>query len=378
MNYMRTHGLWRIVTENDSYGEMEAVKIGVGWEGDGVILYRATQEELDDFKERGVAVVLLSSEGPGAGVSRVLPDNLAAGRMAAKHLLSLGVKHFAYLARGETFYKEQEFAPGIRLYARERLAGFKSGLEAASYEPQVHYLPGYPLWKEDTWREIEQTVGEFLSSLPSTTGLFVADDPLAAVVLRAASKVGIEVPRDLAVLGFGDDPNYCHASLPALSSIAYPAREVGYCAAEELDRLLGSEERGAQSSRIPVEGIRKRESTDFIAIDDEETAKLVYWIRLHAPHEPVQVNDLEDQSKYSLSSIKAKFRKYLGRSPKDEIKRVRLEHLQYLLKDATVSFTEVADMMQFSSAHEMSRFFLREKGERPSAYRERYRKAVKE
>lgn len=72
---MRNHGHWRIETLNDSYGEMEKVEITTGWQGDGLILYRATEQELADFKKRGIAVVLLSTEGSDAGYPRVLPDN---------------------------------------------------------------------------------------------------------------------------------------------------------------------------------------------------------------------------------------------------------------------------------------------------------------
>ena len=373
MDYMRVHGLWRIVTENNSYGEMESVKIGLGWKGDGLILYRATQGELEDFKARGIAVVLLSTEGPDAGFPRVLPDNIAAGEVAARHFLGLGLKSFAYLARGETFYIEEEFAPGIRIYARERLSGFKRGLEIADFLPNVYYLPGYPLWNDDTWKEIEATVAAYLATLPKSTGLFVADDALAAVVLRAAASIGRDIPNDIAVLGFGDDPHYCHASLPALSTIPYPARDVGYLAAEVLTQQMLEDGAEQLSQRITVEKIIQRESTDFVSLEDEETARLVRWIRLNATCEPIQVSDLEGQSKYSLSSIKARFKKHLGRSPKDEIKRVRMEHLRHLLQESRLSFGEISDAMKFSSAHEMSRFFLRETGERPTTFRERNR-----
>jgi LacI family transcriptional regulator len=242
--FMRNHGHWRIETLNDSYGEMEKVEITTGWQGDGLILYRATDEELADFKKRGIAVVLLSTEGPDAGYPRVLPDNAAAGRAAAKHLMGIGHDAFAYLARGETLYKEAEFISGQRVYARERLAGYKEALAENDFEPRVHMLPGLPLWKKDTWKKMERAVEEFLTELPSPAGLFVVDDALASVALRVAERTDIAVPQSLSVLGFGDDVNYCHASLPTLSSIPYPAQAVGYRAAKELARQIAGEETG--------------------------------------------------------------------------------------------------------------------------------------
>ena len=385
--FMRNHGHWRIETLNDSYGEMEKVEITTGWQGDGLILYRATDEELADFKKRGIAVVLLSTEGPDAGYPRVLPDNAAAGRAAAKHLMGIGHDSFAYLARGETLYKEAEFISGQRVYARERLAGYKAALAENGFQPRVHMLPGLPLWKKDTWKKMERAVQGFLTELPSPTGLFVVDDALASVALRVAERTDVAVPQSLSVLGFGDDVNYCHASLPTLSSIPYPAQAVGYRAAKELARQLAGEETGdrgqgtgdrgqetgdqGEKIRIALDTVHRRESTDFLAIDDAETALLVRWIRRTAPGTAIRIEDLLEQTSYSHSAVKMKFSQHLGHSPKKEISRARLAHLEFLLGDPSLSLAEIASMMQFSSTHELGRFFMRETGERPGAYRER-------
>ena len=374
MDYMRAHGLWRIETENDSYGEMEKVEMTIGWEGQGLILYRATKEELADFKKRGIAVVLLSTEGPDEGYPRVLPDNIAAGHAAASHLLGLGLKSFAYLARGETLYNKEQFISGNRIYSRERMKGFKEHLANAGYEPHVHLLPGFPLWKKDTWKRIEKVVEKFLVELPQPTGLFAADDALAAVVLRVAERLNITVPQELSVIGFGDDVNYCHASLPALTSIPYPARAVGYRASQELEQQMNGNAPSKTKVRMPLDPVHSRESTDFIAIDDEETARLVHWIRKTAPRQAIRVDDLIAQTTYSSSTVKAKFRKHLGHSPKKEIARVRVAHLQYLLSDLSISLNKISELMQFSSPHELGRFLLRETGERPTTYRDKMRK----
>ncbi|NWK56466.1 substrate-binding domain-containing protein [Verrucomicrobiaceae bacterium N1E253] len=370
VDYMRLNGPWRLVTENDSYGEMESVQIGEGWQGDGLLLYRATEAELKDFRERGVAVVLLSTEGPDMGFPRVVPDNELVGRHAAEHLMGVGLQSFAYVGRGETMYLEEEFAPGQRVYPRERLAGFSATLATAGHEAMTHYLPGVPLWKKGSWRKVEDQVAGFLSELPLPFGLFAVDDALGAVSIRAARRLGLRVPEDIAVLGFGDDLNYCHITEPAMTSIPYPARKAGLLAAEYLARQMRGEVLDGEVRRVAVDHAIARESTGFLAIEDEETAKLVRWIRLRAKYENIQVTDLEQQTNYSLSSIKSRFKKYLGHSPKEEITRVRLGHLKHLLSDESLSLNEIAYAMRFSSPHEMSRFFVRGTGVRPSAFRD--------
>ncbi|MCW1884784.1 HAD-IA family hydrolase [Luteolibacter flavescens] len=366
---MRQHETWRIATENDSYGEMEAVKIDEHWHGDGLVLFRATERELASYRERGTAVVLTSTEGPDLGYPRVVPDNHEIGRLAAHHLIECQLPHFAFLARGETFYREEQYAPGLRVYARQRLKGFRAGLQEYRHEPVVHYLRGRPLWESHGWREVQTEVMAFLESLPEPCGLFVADDSLAAVVLRAADMLGRQVPEQLAVIGYGDDAAYCFATFPALSSIEHPAREIGRQAAELLRRQMAGEAVEPGSLIVPVSRVITRESSDMLAITDPDIRELVRYIRLRAPHEAVRVAELTDLTPLSMTTIKERFAAALGHGPKEEIQRVRARHLKHLLGDLSLTLAEIARRMQFGSAHELSRFFLAETGQRPSDFR---------
>lgn len=369
VDFMREQEPWRLATENDSYGEMEAVKIDRDWRGDGLILFRATEDELAEYRRRGQAVVLTSTEGPDLGFPRVVPDNQQIGRVAAEHLIECSVPNFAFLARGETFYREEQFAPGLRRYARERLGGFRAKLAEYAIEPSVHYLKGRPLWKDQTWREVETEVMAFLDLLPRPCGLFVVDDSLGAVVLHAADRLGIRVPGELAVIGFGDDPGYCFATFPALSSIAYPGREIGKQAAAILWEQMNGGAVAPARTEVAVQTVVARESSDTLAIEDTEIRDLVRFIRRRAPHEALRVAELADRSTLSMTTIKARFATVLGHGPKQEIQRVRLRHLKHLLMDHGLSLAEIARRMQFGTAHELSRFFLGETGQRPTDFR---------
>lgn len=371
VDYMREQGSWRLVTENDSVGEMEAVRLDGDWEGDGLIAFRATQEELQQHREAGRAVVLLSTEGVDLGFPRVVPDNKQVGELAAEHLIECSHEHFAFLARGETFYREAEFVSGVRVYARERLRGFRDKLREYQRDPQVHYLMGRPLWEQETWREVQAEVMAFLDALPQPCGLFVADDSLGAVVLRAADELGRQVPEELAVLSFGDDPSYCFSCFPALSAIPYPVRRMGYLAAELLAGQMVKRDLNYGVTRVPVTKISERESSDMLAIPDVEIAELVRWVRRRAQRDPIRVSELVGHSELSLTTIKERFAEYLGHGPKQEIMRVRLNHLEHVLRQTELPLSKIAKSMGFPSAHELSRFFLREKGERPTSYRQR-------
>lgn len=369
VEFMRGHEVWRIVTENDSYGEMEAVKIDAGWRGDGAILFRADEKELEAYRARGMAVVLTSTEGPDLGYPRVVPDNHEIGAMAARHFIEGNFSQIAFLARGETFYREAQFAPGQRVYARERLKGFRAELQRYQIEPEVHYLSGQPLWKKHGWRAIQAEVMEFLSGLPRLCGLFVVDDSLGAVVLRAADQLGIAVPDDLAVIGYGDDQAYCFSTFPALSSIVHPARAVGALAAELLWRQLKSEPDVSGVHVIPVSEVVPRESSDTLAVEDMAVREALAWIRRRAPHDTLRVTEVAERAGCSVTTLKERFARELGISPKKEIQRVRLRHLEHLLGHGATPLVEIARTMGFGSAHELGRFFRAATGMSPGNFR---------
>jgi len=371
VDFMREHEMWRLATENDSYGEMEPVRLDGHWEGNGLILFRATGEELEAHRRAGRAVVLTSSEGPDLGFPRVVPDNEQVGRLAAEHLIECNFDEFAFLGRGETYYREEKFASGIRRYSRERFRGFRDRVGEFQHEPVTHYLRGRPLWKKETWRGVLREVREFLERLPAPCGLFVADDSLGAVVLRAADEIGRRVPDELAVIGFGDDIAYCHATFPPLSSIRFPSRKAGYESARMLWRQMNGEAVGNEVVRVPVGEMVARESSDTLAIDDPEIRRMVGWIRRRAPYDALRVADLAKSSRLSMTTIKQRFARTLGHGPKEEIKRVRLAHLRHLLRHTELTLDEIAKQMSFPTGHEVSRFFLTETGERPTPWRKR-------
>ena len=72
-----------------------------------------------------------------------------------------------------------------------------------------------------------------LKRKPRTTAIFAGNDEMAAGVLHAARREGIEVPKELSVIGF-DDFQIASRVWPPLTTIRQPTREIGRMAAEKL------------------------------------------------------------------------------------------------------------------------------------------------
>ncbi len=364
LDYMRLHGRWELVTENDAFGELQPVRLDQNWTGAGLITFRMTAEEAAAWRRRGLAVVNISSEGGSHGFPRVLPDNAQVGRRAAEHLASLGLRDFAFVGRAASQYNVASWISGPRRYARERWQGFTVALAERGIVAREFFLPAHPLWKDTAWKAIRHELATFLGGLPKPCGVFAADDPLAVAVRQASVEGGRSVPDDLPLLGFGNDPVYCHGTTPALTSIDYPGREIGFRAA----RLLGEQLAGRPATDIeetvPVGVVVARESTDFLAFDDPEVARLVRWIRLNALADAIQVSDVLAQTTLSLTVLKSRFQEALGHGPKREIMETRIRHLEYLLQTTDLPLEKIAKSMRFPSVESMSRFLFRETGKR--------------
>ena len=204
-------------------------ELSVGGRLDGLLCVSLipSEAELDRFDAAGVPVVLVDAEHPR--LSGVSIDDVEGGRLAAGHLLALGHRRIAYVG-------DDEANPfGFTSSARRRI-GAAAALGAAGLELVVRRGPH--------GREQARALAEELLRLPAPpTAIFAASDQQALGVLEAAEAAGLDVPRDLSVVGF-DDVEL--ARYVGLTTIAQPLEESGMRGARLLLRALEGAPRTAQ------------------------------------------------------------------------------------------------------------------------------------
>jgi LacI family transcriptional regulator len=116
-------------------------------------------------------------------------------------------------------------------------------------------------------------------------------------------------------------------------------------------------------------GIKCRQSTDLLAIEDPEVAKAVRFIREHAS-EGIRVDDVLDQVALSRRALEKRFRTAVGRPPHMEIRRAQLERVKELLVGSDFKLEKIAEMTGFSSAQYLAGLFHRVVKMTPGAYRQ--------
>lgn len=361
VDFTRRNEIWQIQTLVDSTNEMAPVVIDENWEGDGLILFRFSQEEVKSFKDRNIPVVNLSAECTGNGYPSVIPDNPEIGKQAAQHLLTLGLKNFSF------------WGDPSRKYSNRRGKAFENEIRIAGFKCiNVQLEPDQFPW-EGRWVKLRERIIEELNRLPKPIGLFAKDDLLGSNIIRICNEVGIMVPEEIAVMGTNADEVFCQISTPPLSSVAYPGERIGFEAAKLLSNMMRREAIQDDYMRtIPIREIVARESTNTFAINDPIITEAVQYIRSVAPIYPVHVSEIAARSPLSLSGFNKHFVQCLGHTPKEEIKRARLAKVRVMLRNTQKKISLIAQEMKFESPEELSRFFKRETGQTPKEYRAQF------
>ncbi len=177
-------------------------------------------------------------EYPHQTISSVEIDDISGGRMAAEYLIKKGHSRIAFL--GDTDLPEYAIHP-ISL----RLTGFRQGLRQAGIPLPDEFVRSTPYTQEQT----RQAAAELLSLPEPPTAVFAATDFQAIGVLKAARQLNIQVPGQLAVLGF-DDLDI--AEYTDLSTIRQHLDESGRLAVEILLSQIKDPARPPRHVNIPL------------------------------------------------------------------------------------------------------------------------------
>jgi DNA-binding LacI/PurR family transcriptional regulator len=206
-----------------------------------------------------------------------------------------------------------------------------------------------------------------LRKLPRPAAVWCGDDILARRVCELADAMGLKVPEDLAVLGFGDFRS-AECGNPRLSSIPLPGSQIGYHAFALLDGMLAGEATPPPFSAVAPPPVVVRESTST-AVSGDPLDQARAFIAAHA-HEGVTVKEVASVAGLSPQSLHARFLKRFGRSPGEEIRGVRLAAAKHHLQDPRLSISRIAGLCGFNQQSKFSNFFRRETGVSPRAWRE--------
>lgn len=300
----------------------------------------------------GLPAVDISPAGPRARFAQVATDELAVGRLAAAHLLSLGLPHFGFFG-ARSHYSSLLRGEGFEQMIRA------TGLSCHAFvDPNAESKPG--------------ALERWINGLPKPIGILASTDSRALQVLAVCRKTGIPVPGSVAVLGVDNDDVFCELANPPLSSIALGTQRIGYEAARMLDGLMGGVKPAQRRLLVPPAGVVPRRSSDLPGILDADVAAAVRYISLHV-QDHLQVADVLREIPMSRRALDQRFLKALGRTPAAEIHRAQVEVAKQVLAETDEPMAGVALAAGFHNAKQFSAIFHSDTRLTPTAYRRRFR-----
>lgn len=209
-----------LLCEAGDEGASRHLEALVGRQIDGVIIDAAGAASFPHALLDGLPTVLIDE--PSDILPGVASDALAAGRLAAEHLLSLGHRRLGFAG------------PASDTWAfRMRERGFVQALRAA----------GVRLASDDVRRAPPTATGgfsamrELLALHYAPTAVFFANDMMALGALKACAAQGVDVPKAMSIVGC-DDIETARLVTPELTTVTMRPRELGARAARALLRIL--------------------------------------------------------------------------------------------------------------------------------------------
>jgi LacI family transcriptional regulator len=194
-------------------------------------------------------------------------------------------------------------------------------------------------------------------------------DIKAQKILDVCRELDIAVPEEVAVIGVDNDELLCGLADPPLTSVICNTRRTGFEAASLLDRLMSGEKVGSEPILVKPIGIADRQSTDILAIEDREVAIAVRFIRENA-WKGINVNDVLREVPLSRRVLENRFLKILGRTPHEEITRLKIDRVKQLLTETDLPLTEIARRTGYRHDYYLSVAFKKSVGVPPRIFRQ--------
>lgn len=188
----------------------------------GILITPVDQDiaKLDVLPRHGIPVVLVDRAAGGDWCS-VGVDDVEGGELAAAHLYEQGHERIAFVG-----------GPMTTVQVADRLQGTRKAQRAAKRPADaVTVLETAGLNIAEGRRAAERLVGLPKSRRP--TAAFCANDLVALGLLQQMTQLGVQVPDDLAIVGY-DDIEFAGAATVPLSSVRQPRQLLGRMAAELL------------------------------------------------------------------------------------------------------------------------------------------------
>ncbi|MBY0064160.1 MULTISPECIES: LacI family DNA-binding transcriptional regulator [Priestia] len=195
---------------------------------DGAIIQGIKKEDpyLKEVVESDIPCVLVDIPVHSNSVGYVTTDNALGAKKAVEHLAGLGHQHIGMINGHEDAFVSQERLNGYREALKECGLSFRSEwVVSGNFEE----------------KKAEKAACELLNRHKEVTAIFCASDLMALGALKACKELGLDVPKDISIVGY-DNIVLASYSSPNLTTVGQEVYQIGYEAADLLIEMLEGKE----------------------------------------------------------------------------------------------------------------------------------------
>ncbi len=193
-------------------------------------------EHFKPFTEKGVPVLFFDRVEQDGNNTVVIIDNARCGYIATVHLLEQGCKRIAHVTSS---LKRNVYS--------QRHKGYMDAL----FDYNIPYDESLVLINDLSEKAGVESALKILKMKELPDGIFITNDFVAAVCMRTLKEFGVNIPQDIAIVGFNNDA-IGKLIEPALTTINYPGIDMGEIAARNLINHLKGISQIQQTNTIIV------------------------------------------------------------------------------------------------------------------------------
>ncbi|MDD5115874.1 MAG: LacI family DNA-binding transcriptional regulator [Candidatus Omnitrophica bacterium] len=203
--------------------------------------------QLEDSLEKGIPTVVINYYAEDLEVSCIAVDNCGGAEGAVNYLIELGHRKIAHIT-GDVLTQA----------AAKRLEGYKLALQKNGIKLKEEYI-----FHTDYSRGQARSAAEnLLKASDPATAVFVASDSMALEVMAVARELGRDIPRDLSIVGFDDNPSGLYGPV-ALTTVRQPLIRMAEESVKELNRLIALKKNAPKKILLPAELVIRESCKPF-------------------------------------------------------------------------------------------------------------------
>ena len=347
-NFSKNHPDWyfRVVSPDG-----EGIDVLRKWDPDGLIVMLNRKELVPKLASLCRPIITVCNLPGGSDIFLVQSDDEIVGRLAAEHLLERNAAMYGYvgLARGEWVeVRGKAFMGAIK----------RTGSSCLLFDPMG----------QEANHSYIASLGKWLIDSPKPLAILACNDECGRLVVETARNVGLLIPEDVAVLGVDNDEPLSSLVWPGLSSVVLATDHIGQHSASMLHKILNGQPPPKKQLYISPLGVAVRGSTSELALSDPILSRVLTAIN-EGVGQPLSVSDLVKLVPMSRISLERLFRRVLGRTPLQEIRRTRIAQARNLLLATNLPIKAIAEHCGYAAPSRLIEAFHKETSQSPSAYR---------